>query len=380
MKGNLTRRGKTSWRLKFDTGRDPVTGRRITKFVTLRGTKAQAQEQVNRILAEVAAGTHIEPSAITVGEFVRARVSQWEASGTISARTVERYRQLVENQVVPFLGNKELQRLRPLDIEGWHTTLRNTGRVRGSGGVAARSIGSAHRLLSKALKDAVKNGLISRNVATLEPPPKVTEAEMVIVRDVSAFMEKLQGSALQAPALLGLLCGMRLGEVLAVRWNRINFESKVIQIREALEQTARAARLKPPKSRAGIRDITMPDSVVDALRDYRRSQLELRMQLGAGRLPEDALLFADLNGRPRSLYVASAAWRAFAKKIGMPGLTFHCLRHSHASQLIHEGVDIVTISKRLGHAKPDITLRVYAHLFQKDDSKAAAAINAALRR
>jgi integrase len=64
----------------------------------------------------------------------------------------------------------------------------------------------------------------------------------------------------------------------------------------------------------------------------------------------------------------------------MPGVTFHSLRHSHASQLIHEGVDIVTISKRLGHATPDITLRVYAHLFQKDDHKAAAAINAVLKR
>jgi hypothetical protein len=192
MKGNLTRRGKTSWRLKFDTGRDPVTGRRITKFVTLRGTKAQAQEQANRILAEVAAGTHVEPSRIETGEFVRARVRQWEASGTISPRTVERYHQLVENQIVPHLGNKELQRLRPLDIEGWHTTLRKVGRVRGSGGVAAQTIGNAHRVLSKALKDAAKNGLISRNVATLEPPPKVTEAEMVLVRDVGAPLEPHQ--------------------------------------------------------------------------------------------------------------------------------------------------------------------------------------------
>jgi integrase len=72
----------------------------------------------------------------------------------------------------------------------------------------------------------------------------------------------------------------------------------------------------------------------------------------------------------------SAAWANFAARIGMPEVTFHALRHTHASQLIDQGVDIVTISKRLGHEKPDITLRVYAHLFKKDDSKAAAAINA----
>jgi integrase len=380
MKGNLTRRGKSSWRLKYDCGRD-LAGRRITKFVTLRGTRAQAQAQAAKILAEVVAGTHVEPSKVMVAEFVRARVSQWEAAGTISARTAQRYRQLVEHQIAPHLGSRELQKLKPLDIENWHTTLRNSGRVRGSGGVAARTVGHAHRVLSKALTDAAKNGLVGRNVAALESPPKVTDEEMVIVRDVPAFVEKLQGSVLRVPALLGVLCGMRLGEVLALRWNRVDLDAKIIQIRETLEQTeAHGIRFKSPKSRAGNRDISMPDEVVEALREYRRNQLELRMQLGAGRLPDDALLFTDINGQPRSLYAASAAWRAFSERIGMPGLTFHCLRHSHASQLIHEGVDIVTISKRLGHAKPDITLRVYSHLFQKDDAKAAAAINAALKR
>ena len=104
------------------------------------------------------------------------------------------------------------------------------------------------------------------------------------------------------------------------------------------------------------------------------------MQLGAGKLPDDALLFADIEGRPLSPTAVSTAWADFAESVGIPAVTFHALRHTHASQLIDQGVDIVTISKRLGHVKPDVTLRVYAHLFQKDDAKAAAAINAALKR
>jgi integrase len=125
----------------------------------------------------------------------------------------------------------------------------------------------------------------------------------------------------------------------------------------------------------------LADILVDALREYRKSQLELRMKLGAGRLPADSLLFGDINGNPVSPNAISAAWSDFAasKQVGMPDVTFHALRHTHASQLIDAGVDIVTISKRLGHAKPDITLRIYARLFLKDDSKAAAAINAALQ-
>jgi integrase len=111
------------------------------------------------------------------------------------------------------------------------------------------------------------------------------------------------------------------------------------------------------------------------LREHRKAQLELRMQLGAGRLPDDALLFSNIDGRPLSPIAVSVSWGRFAAVIGMPEITLHGLRHTHASQLIDQGVDIVTISKRLGHATPAITLSVYAHMFRKDDSKAAAAIN-----
>jgi integrase len=104
------------------------------------------------------------------------------------------------------------------------------------------------------------------------------------------------------------------------------------------------------------------------------------MKLGLGKLPDDALLFSDIEGAPLSRNAVSAAWSEYAKQIGMPEVTFHALRHTHASQLIDANVDIVTISKRMGHAKPDITLRIYAHLFKKDDSKAAEAINQAFNR
>jgi integrase len=372
MRGNITRRGKHSWWLKFDVG--TADGKRETRYVTVRGRRQDAERELARLIASVGTGSYVEPSKAAVGDFVRARVDQWEAAGDITARTAQRYKQLTTHQIVPHLGNKELQKLTRLDVEGWHTVLRNDG-------LAARTIGHAHKVLGKALSDAERDGAVVKNVCRLQKAPRVVDQEMIFVRDVPAFVEKLRGSAFQVPALLGLLCGMRLGEVLALRWSRVDLDGKVIQIREALEQTkAHGIRFKPPKSKAGRRDITMPDNVVDALRAYRRSQLELRMQLGIGRLRDDALLFTDTEGNPRSLYAASAAWRVFAKSIGMPDVTFHALRHSHASQLIHEGVDIVTISKRLGHAKPDITLRVYAHLFHKDDGKAAATINAALNR
>jgi len=270
---------------------------------------------------------------------------------------------------VPHLGTKALRRLKPLDIEAWHTSLRDT--------VAARTIGHAHRVLGKALKDAAKNDLVARNVCKEQPAPKVQDDERTIVRDVPALVAALQSWRHAPVAVVALFTGMRLGEVLALRWSNVDLDRKIIRVHEALEQTAAfGVRFKPPKSKAGRRDITMPDILVDSLREHRKAQLELRMQCGAGRLPEDALLFANLDGRPLAPNLVSTLWCMFARRIGLPEITFHSLRHTHASQLIDQGVDIVTISKRLGHAKPDITLRTYAHLFRKDDSRAAAAINA----
>jgi integrase len=203
---------------------------------------------------------------------------------------------------------------------------------------------------------------------------------MVIVQDVPGFVETLKATAgrLYVPAMVALFTSMRRGEVLALRWGCVDLDRKTIRVEQALEHTkAHGIRFKPPKSKAGRRDVTLPDILVDLLRDYRKTQLELRLKLGAGKLQNDDLLFTDADcASPLSPKAVSAAWSDYAARIGMPDVTFHRLRHTHASQLIDQHVDIVTISKRLGHAKPDITLRIYAHLFREDDSKTAEAINA----
>jgi integrase len=379
MRGHIRRRGKNSWRLKFDAGRDAAGNRKIHTF---RGTKREAQVRLAELIASVAQSSYVEPNRITVKEFVRARVDAREAAGAISARTAARYRELMENQIVPHIGTKLLQKLRPLDIDHWHATLRTHGKARGRGGIAVRTIGHAHRVLSKALSDAAANELVVKNVARAKSAPKVPDDEMMIAKDVPGLLANLQQSdRLRLPAMVSLFTGMRLGEVLALRWGRVDLDRAIIRVREALEYTkAHGIHLKQPKSNAGRRDISLPDVLLEALRDYRKAQLELRMKLGAGKLPDDALLFADIDGNPPSPNALSAAWADFAERIGAPEISFHALRHTHASQLIDAGVDIVTISKRLGHAKPDITLRIYAHLFRKDDAKAAEAINEVLKR
>jgi integrase len=182
-------------------------------------------------------------------------------------------------------------------------------------------------------------------------------------------------------AITALFTGARRGELLAMRYRYLNLEAKTWEICESLEETRKhGIRVKKPKTKAGRRTVSLPDIVVDALREHRRAQLEQRLLLGVGKPSPDDFVFPDAGDlkSSRSPRAFSAEWADLAAAIGMPDVVFHALRHTHASQLIDAGVDIVTISKRLGHANPNITLKVYAHLFRNKDEKAADAINAAL--
>jgi integrase len=384
MSGHVRKRGKHSWELKFDVGRDEATGKRITQFHSFRGTKKEAEYKLAELVASVGKDEYVSRSKLTVGDHVKARIDQWQTMGDITPKTAERYRELLENQIRPHLGDRTLQKLRPVEVERWHATLKAEGRKDGSGGLAARTIGHCHRLLSKALKDAVGNELVIRNVVATKSPPKVADddAEVVILNDeeVKTAIAKLFGRVQYPSAMLALFGGLRRGEILALRWHRVQVDSqpvKMVQIKEALEETKAGIRFKKPKTKNSIRDVALPDVVVEALREWRRQQLELRVALGLGKLPEDALVFPRVDGTPQSPRSFSKAWTDIAANMGLP-VTFHALRHTHASHLIDAGIDVVTVSKRLGHSSPTVTLLIYAHLFRKRDDKSAAAINDAV--
>lgn len=259
--------------------------------------------------------------------------------------------------------------------------MRTDGRKDGKGGISAQTIRHAHRILSKALRQAARHDLVDKNVAAEEGAPRVEADEVVILTNdqIAGLLTKLAGRAIYPRIIVSLFTGVRRGELLALRWTNTDLDAKIIRIREALEETkVHGIRFKRAKTRSGLRDITLPDIVVDVLREHRQRQLEQRIALGLGKPPDDALVFPTADGRPQSPRVFSGDWAEVAAIIGMPDITLHSLRHAHASQLIDAGVDVVTIGKRLGHASPNITLQIYAHLFRKRDDKAAEAINAAL--
>ena len=153
-----------------------------------------------------------------------------------------------------------------------------------------------------------------------------------------------------------------------------------LRVERSLEETAAGLRFKPPKTRHGRRTIRLPANVVDMLRAYNRRQIEQRFMLGLGRPASDDLVFTLADGSPYPPDKLSRDWGLAVKSLSLPQVTFHALRHSHASALIAAGVDIVTVSRRLGHGSPAITLTVYAHAFAaaNTDATAAKAIEAAM--
>jgi integrase len=370
MKGNLTRRGKTSWRLKFDAGRDGA-GKRVTKFVTLRGTRAQAQAEAAKILASTVTGTYVDPTTETVATFAERWLSDW-ADSNVSNKTWTRYSQLLRKHACSRIGSIAIQRLRAADLQGIYAAM-------AADGLADRTRLHAHRVMHLMLKHAAQWGVVARNVAAMVDAPRVKarEIETLSPAQVQTVLETLRGRSLYPIVAAALGTGMRRSELLALRWQDLDLKEGTLRVEQALEQTKRGGLVfKAPKTRYGRRAITLPPSTVAELRAHRKAQLEQRLALGLGRAPDSSLVFATWDGSTRSPNALTKEWALAMKKAGLKA-TFHSLRHTHASTLIAAGLDVLTISRRLGHGTPAITLGIYGHLFKPDD-RAAAIIEAAL--
>lgn len=376
-RGTIRRRGKASWEIKFDAPSE-VPGKRATKYVTVKGKKADAQRELTRLLAQADGGTLVEPSKTPVRDYLR---SWLDGRSDLAQSTRDRYRDLIEAQIVPHLGNVPMQKLRPQHIAEWHKMLLKSGGWKGRP-LGARTVGHAHRVLHAALESAVKLETLSRNVASVVSPPKVQADEIEILdSDQVAFvLAQLEGNRLYPIVALALATGLRRSEILALRLCDIDLQSNANPSLR-VERSAEEARdgtvtMKEPKSKAGKRTIRLATSTVEMLRKHRRELLQQRLMLGLGRPDGDTLLFANHDGTPWRPSNLSITWGRTCTTLGLPDVSFHALRHTHASALIAAKVDIVRISKRLGHASPTVTLNVYAHLFDTDDSEAAEAIDA----
>src|SRR5262245_19753818 len=217
MRGHIRRRGRNSWEIKYDINRADGGGRRIV-YRYFKGQRRKAMAELTRLLAQVADGKHVDSSNLTIAEFIRSRLTLWRSTSAISPKTAQSYEGLLDYQIVPFIGNKLLQKLTTRDVEDWHATLRASGRLDGKGGLGPRTIQHAHRLLVKALREAMRHDIVVRNVATLQQAPRVTRADMRILTldQIRALPAQLTGHPLKALVVTALHTGARRGELLAL--------------------------------------------------------------------------------------------------------------------------------------------------------------------
>jgi integrase len=369
MKGHIRERSPGHWAIVIDA--HDAQGQRKRRWHSFQGTKREAQVACAKLIAELQSGNAVDPSRISVAEFLDRFERDWIALHT-TARTTERYIDSL-NHVRKAFGDVKLQAIKAAHLAALYADL-------GRSGLATATIRHVHVVAHRAFKEAKAWGLLRDNPADMVKPPKMRAAEVKILQAAEAkeLLGKLRCGPLYMLASLALGTGARRGELLALRWRDIDFDSRRLTIEQALEQTAEhGIRTKGPKTKHGRRTISLPAHIVAELRAHHAAQAEQRLALGMGRAPEDATVLAAVDGKPLSPDTVSKQWERTMDALGRPEITLHSLRHTHASMLIASGMDILTISRRLGHANPTVTLNVYGHLIAGSDDKAAQIMEAA---
>jgi integrase len=375
MKGHIRERSPGHWAIVIDV-HDPATGKRKRRWHSFRGTKRDAQIECARLITEREGGAYIDPTRVTVAAFLH----RWleHMSTQVSPRSHENYGAIIHTNIIPQIGNVVLSKLRPDRIAVMYSTALESGR-RSGGGLSPRSVHMMHRVLSQAMKQAVKWQLLAQNPCHAVSPPRVERKQMKVLDadSTAAIIEAARPKALFMPILLGALCGLRRGELAALRWRNIDLDAGQISVVASLEQTNAGVRFKPPKS-GRARTVALPSLAVEELRRHRLKQAEELLRIGI-RQTDETHVCLQPNYEPWPPRNLSSAFIKFIKASGLCRVRLHDLRHSHATHLLMANVHPKIVQERLGHANIATTMDLYTHVMPGMQDEAASRIDAALR-
>ena len=287
----------------------------------------------------------------------------------------------MNHSITPYVGGLKLNKLQPAHISNLYSELLISGKHNGEGGLSKRSVLHVHRVLKTALTRAVKWQVLLRNPCDAVDPPKPDkkERQTFTAEETLDLLEKTQGNRLFLPILLAVTTGMRRGEVLGLRWKDIDLDKKRLYVRQSVVSTKEhGVEIKSPKTGSSSRSIALPQTTIDGIRQYRSKQAELYLKLGIGLTP-DSMLFDEYTGFnvPNSLTIAYAY---FIKSHGFKHVTFHDLRHTHATHLLEKNINPKIVSERLGHSTIALTMNTYSHVMPTMQEEAANAIEQMLNR
>jgi integrase len=323
-------------------------------------------------------------------EWAVGTIAHQVAIGELRESTADNYLDLAARMIVPYLGRHRLDELKPVHLREWLATLRGTTNARGRP-FSSRTVQLAHAILRRALNDALRDELVTRNVALLVKAGRVTSAEIEPLRpeELRLLLAEAPNDRLHALWLLLISLGLRRGEALGLHWEDIDFDAKTLAVRRSL-QRRRTGELTPSgrrrgylvevetKTAASVRTVALPDVLVEALLEHHDRQDAERRDALVWVNP--SLVFTTHLGTcpdPRNVY---GFWHALCDRAGVRRCRPHDLRHTAASVLLMQGADMRTVMEVLGHSRMATTSDLYTHVLAEVKADAATRMDAFLRQ
>jgi integrase len=342
-----------SWAFKVDVA--PPGAPRDQKVRSGFATKAEAVAEMSRLQLAAADPAHVEPMAMTVGQWL----DQWLPSvkGSVRGGSWVGYQLYVNKHIKPALGRHQLQRLTRAQLKVFYAGLENEG------GLSVKTVHNIALCLHKALGDAVEEGLVTRNPSDgahslprcRDVPMRTWSAEQLRV-----FLAFVADDRLASLWRLASTTGMRRGEVLGLRWRDVDLDGATLSVAQARVRGADGLSYGPPKTSAGRRRIDLDQTTVASLRDHRRRQTT---ELEALPAEHDLdLVFTRADGKPLDPDGLSGTFDRLQKAAGLPRIRLHDLRHTVASLLLAGNVPAKVVQERLGHSSVMVTLDIYSHV------------------
>jgi len=372
MSGTIKREANGTYKFTVDLGRKP-DGRR--NQILRRGfkTKKAADEAMTALKEAHHKGELLVSSAQLLKDYLEDWLRLRESLNGDKERNLEDKARIVRVNLAPSLGHIRLKDLTAAHIEDAYLQMLCERRDGRSGGLSAKTIKNIHAVLSQALSKAVSRKLLRESPASHVDLPQAEDTEVnVINRDQCAtLLAFAQDRVIYPIAYIALATGMRRGELSALRWSNVDLDRGVVRVTETVSETKGSKlTIKPPKTKAGVRDITLPPSVAEYLRQHRAHEAQKFLRLGER--PEDGFVFTTQVGAMRTPNSITNEWDKLRKLVAknapdFPHVRFHDLRHTHISQLLADRKPLTWVSKRAGHKNTHVTATVYAHWIKDDD-------------
>ena len=385
MRGTKTERRPGVWKLRVYVGKKPDgTPIQVTRTLDTTGGNPnakpgsgsrQADRELAKMVAEASTG-RLATNATTVGQLLDRWLDHCDTLGR-SPTTTREYRAIARRVVIPALGPIRLDKLRASHLDQLYASLAAEGK-------APATIRRVHALISSALHQAERWDLVEKNVAKRASPPPVHQAQIETpspdeVLAIIQVAEKINAD-LARMLLVAAMTGCRRGELCALRWTDLDWDTHTLTVARSIYETAGGGWAEKPTKTHQVRRIGLDDLAIETFQAQRDSVDALARQLRLTPEP-DGFIFSPspVGTEPTRPDVVTRFFIRAAKQAGVK-THLHALRHFSATQGIASGADVVTVAGRLGHRDPSVTLRVYSHVLEQRDRDVAAAIGASLRR